>query len=352
MSYKIINDLISVEDLHKKYPLSSELKNQIDNDILDIKNILSGKDSRKILIVGPCSAWPSKAVVEYAKLLLPFKKKYENKIKFIMRVYIQKPRTTVGWVGPVNQPNPYLEPDLNLGFEYCRKMMIDIINMGYAIADESLYTHKKGYFTDLYSWLAIGARSTEDQEHRIFASMLDVPVGMKNPTSGDIKIGINSVIASQYNHTFAFQGKQISTSGNPYSHIILRGGNGKSNLNLDSLNYTKDLLNQNTVKNPAILIDLSHDNSIDEKTGKKDPLLQPNILLSVLDKMKKDKDLYQTIKGFMIESFIKDGNQSLNKYSSTNELEYGKSVTDGCIGIEKTIETIELLVKELSEYKS
>lgn len=347
MSYKIINDLISVEDLHKKYPLSNVLKTKIDKDILDIKNILSGKDSRKILILGPCSAWPSEAVIKYAKLLLPVKQKYEDKIKFVMRVYIQKPRTTVGWVGPVNQPNPYLEPDLNLGFEYCRKMMLEIIKMGYAIADESLYTHKKGYFTDLYSWLAIGARSTEDQEHRIFSSMVDVPVGMKNPTSGDIKIGVNSVIASQYNHTFAFQGKQIATTGNPYSHIILRGGNGKSNLDLNSLNYTKDLLNKNSVKNPAILLDISHDNSIDEKTGKKNPLLQPDILFSVLEKMKEDKELYSVIKGFMIESFIKDGNQNLNNFDSIDDLEYGKSITDGCIGIEKTIEMIDNLYEQL-----
>lgn len=347
MSYSLIQKLPTVEEFHKKFPCTPTLRSQIDSDIQDINNILKGEDPRKILIVGPCSAWPSDAVLEYAKELLPLKEKYQDTIKFVMRVYIQKPRTTVGWVGPVNQPDPYAEPNLVEGFEYCRKMMIDIISMGYAIADEAVYTHKKGYFTDLYSWIAIGARSAEDQEHRLFASLLDMPVGMKNPTSGDISIGVNSVIAAQFGHTFAIEGHQIKTDGNEYAHLILRGGGGKRNLDKDSLVQSAELILKKNVKNPSIIVDISHDNSLNPKTGKKDPLLQPQILMDVVENMKSDATLQKTIKGFMIESFLEDGAQNMSNYSSKNELKYGLSITDGCIGIEKTKEMIETLAAVL-----
>jgi len=348
MSYQIIKKLPTVEELHAKLPLTDELAEQIQNDIEDIKNILDGRDSRKILIIGPCSAWPSESVLEYAKAMLPIKEKYSHVIKFVMRVYIQKPRTTVGWVGPVNQPNPFEEADITKGFEYCRKMMIDIIKLGYAIADEVLYTHKKGYFTDLYSWVAIGARSTEDQEHRIFASMLDIPVGMKNPTDGSIEKGVNSVIAAQYAHNFAIAGNQIKTDGNPYAHLILRGGAGKSNYDTASLLNASEQLIAKNISNPAVIVDLSHENSIDPNTGKKDALLQPEILNSVLDSMKSDPLINKSIKGFMVESFIEDGNQNINKCIGLDDVKKGVSITDACIGIEKSITMIENFVKRLT----
>ncbi len=347
MSYQVIAKLPTVQELHSKLPLTEELHEQIQNDIQDIQNILEGKDSRKIMIIGPCSAWPSESVIEYAKALLPIKEKYSHRIKFVMRVYIQKPRTTVGWVGPVNQPNPFEDPDLTKGFEYCRKMMLDVIKMGYAIADEILYTHKKGYFTDLYSWVAIGARSTEDQEHRIFASMIDIPVGMKNSTDGNIQKGVNSVIAAQYSHNFAIAGDQIKTDGNPYAHLILRGGNGKPNYDIDSLITATTSLAAKGVENPAIIVDLSHDNSIDPETGKKDPLRQVEILHSVLESMEKEPSLYTSIKGFMVESFIEDGNQNIKACTSLDNVKKGLSITDGCIGIEKTITMIEDFAEKL-----
>lgn len=344
MAYQVVQKLPSVEDLHKKYPLTPELQSQVHSDIQDIKNILEGKDSRKILIVGPCSAWPSEAVVEYARQLLPLKEKYSDPLKFVMRVYIQKPRTTVGWVGPVNQPDPFDQPNLVHGFEYCRKMMLEVISMGYAIADEAVYTHKKGYFTDLYSWIAIGARSAEDQEHRLFASMLDVPVGMKNPTSGDVKVGVNSVIAAQYGHTFAIDGNQIRTDGNPHAHLILRGGGGKGNIDLESLQLAHNLLIEKGVKYPAILTDISHDNSIDPETGKKDPLLQPSILEHTVEVLSQNPDLAKSVKGFMVESFLEDGNQ---KASNPESIVFGKSITDGCVGMEKTKAMVEKLAEDL-----
>lgn len=336
MSYKIQKTLPTAKEIRTKFPCSYELKAQINQDRKEIQNILSGKDDRKILIIGPCSAWPSKAVIEYAKAIAPLKSKVEDKIKLVMRVYIQKPRTALGWTGPVNQPDPYTEPDVEAGIKYCRSMMLDILNLGFPIADEALFTHKQGFFTDLYSWLAIGARSAEDQEHRIFASMVDCPVGMKNPTSGDISIGVNSIIAAQNEHTFVIDGNQIRTSGNPYAHLILRGGAGKINCDALSLTKATKLLHEKGVDNPSILIDISHDNSINEATGKKDPLLQPEILDCVIANMKQHPKIGKTVKGFMIESFIENGAQNMNDFTNADQLEYGKSITDGCIGLKKT----------------
>lgn len=347
MGYTLVQKLPTVAELHDQLPLSPELTAQVQKDIQEIKDILSGKDSRKILIVGPCSAWPSEAVLDYAKRLLPLKESVQDVIKIVLRVYIQKPRTTVGWVGPVNQPNPFEAPDLVKGFSYCRKMMIDAIAMGYAIADEAVYTHKKGYFTDLYSWIAIGARSAEDQEHRLFASMLDIPVGMKNPTSGDIAIGVNSVIAAQYTHTFAIDGHQIRTQGNPFSHLILRGGGGRGNIDMDSLLYSIDLLEKKKVKNPAVIADVSHDNSIDPVSGKKNPMIQTDTIIAVAQAIKSSAALENTVKGFMMESFIVDGAQNIEQCGLSTDVEYGKSITDGCVGIEKTIETIEKVAQIL-----
>lgn len=341
MGYTIVQKLPTVAELHDQLPLSFELQKQVQKDIEEIKDILSGKDSRKILIVGPCSAWPQEAVLEYAKKLLPVKEAVKDVFKIVLRIYIQKPRTTVGWVGPVNQPNPFEAPNLVEGFEYCRKMMIEAIAMGYPIADEAVYTHKKGYFTDLYSWIAIGARSTEDQEHRLFASMLDIPVGMKNPTSGDIAIGVNSVIAAQYTHTFAIDGNQIRTNGNEFAHLILRGGGGTSNIDMDNLLKAADLIEKKNIKNPSIIVDVSHDNSIDPISGKKDPMRQPESILNTISTIKSSKSLENTVKGFMMESFLKNGNQNIETCILSTDVEYGKSITDGCVGIEKTIETIE-----------
>lgn len=345
MSYQVQKMIPRVELVHEKLPLSDALKKQIENDRKDLLNILSGKDARKILIIGPCSAWPSEAVLEYAQKLKPIADRVADKLKIVLRVYVQKPRTTVGWVGPVNQVNPYELPNVAEGILYCREMMLKVLELGFPIADEAVYTHKKGYLTDLYSYLAIGARSTEDQEHRIFASLMNHPVGMKNPTSGDISTGVNSVIAAQFSHVFVIDGQQIKTSGNEGAHLILRGGNGKGNCEHKHLLKAHELLEVKKVKNPAVLVDISHDNSIDSDTGKKDPLLQSKILKEVVKDMKKDENIAKTVKGFMCESFLKTGSQNLNKFEKIEDLEYGKSITDGCIGFEET----EKLIMDLAE---
>ncbi len=341
MDYTIQKVLPHPKEVKEKLPLSDKLKARVKKDQQEIFDILEGKDDRKFLIVGPCSAWPDEAVVEYAKKLKPIADQVSDKLKIILRIYTQKPRTTIGWTGPLSQPDPFGEPDYEKGIYYCRKMMLDVLELGFPIADEALFTHNDGYFVDLISWIAIGARSTEDQEHRIFASMIPHPVGMKNPTSGNIPIAINSIIAAQHPHVFALHGRQVKTSGNPHAHLILRGGEGASNLLFGDLQESVKLLKEKNIQNPAIVADLSHDNSIDPATGKKDPMLQPKVLDEVLGSMQKDPEIAAHIKGFMMESFLEDGNQPLKK----EELKFGCSVTDGCLGLEKTIVLTEGLAK-------
>jgi len=346
MSYIVEKIIKPVSEIILDYPISPEIKNQIEIDRTSIKKILSGQDDRKILIVGPCSAWPNHAVISYAQKLKEISDKYSDKIKIMMRVYTQKPRTSLGWTGPVNQPDPFKIPDIEKGIIYCRKMMIEILKIGLPIADEALFTHNEGYFSDLLSWVAIGARSAEDQEHRIYASMISNPVGIKNPTSGDLKIAINSIIAAQNPHVFLLNGKQIKTSGNNYSHLILRGGNSKPNIDLDNLIKTTNLIKNSKINFPSLIVDVSHDNSINLDTQKKDYSKQPEILLEVLENMNQNPDLLNYIKGFMLESFILDGAQNLNDAQSQIGLNLnGLSITDACINLEKT----EQLIKNLYE---
>ncbi len=336
MTYTIQKALPHPKEVKDILPLSDTMKSRVEKDRQEIYNILKGKDQRKLLIIGPCSAWPNTAVIEYAKKLKPLADRLSDKLKIVLRIYTQKPRTTIGWTGPLSQPDPYAKPDIEKGIFYCRKMMLDIINIGLPIADEALFTHNDGYFVDLITWIAIGARSSEDQEHRIFASMIPHPTGIKNPTSGNIPIAINSIIAAQHPHVFALHGRQVQTSGNPYSHLILRGGSSKPNYSLEHIQKSADLMNKKNITNPGIIIDLSHDNSVDPETGKKDPLRQPLILNEIMDSISNNRNLTQMIKGFMVESFLHDGNQNLKNAKSIKEIKAGLSVTDGCLGWEKT----------------
>lgn len=344
MSY-VIEKIVPRANLVKdKLPLSEELQKQVEEDRKELFEIFKGKDKRKILIVGPCSAWPDTAVIDYAKKIKEVSDKVKDKIKIILRVYTQKPRTTIGWTGPINQPDPFKDPDLEEGIIYCRKMMIKILEIGLPIADEALFTHNEGYFSDLLSWIAIGARSSEDQEHRVFASMIDSPVGLKNPTSGNLQIAANSVLSAQNPHVFLAHGQQIKTTGNKHAHLILRGGAGGPNYKFERLQRAVIYLKENKVENLSILVDVSHDNSANLETAKKNPLLQPEIMVDVVESMKKDKELFNVIKGFMIESFNKTGKQDLK--SKDLDLS-GLSVTDPCIGIEETKEVIDKLYDEL-----
>src|SRR5580658_9503536 len=200
MSYTIIKKLPTAEKIIQAIPLSIEGHQKILKDRKEVNHILEGKDDRLLMIIGPCSAWPNEAVLEYAQRLVQLNKKLEHALKIVMRVYIQKPRTTKGWTGPVNQPNPCAHPDIEAGVKYTRDMMIKVIEMGLPIADEALFTHNAKGFLELLTWVAIGARSTEDQEHRLFASAINCAVGMKNPTHGSLSVAVNSVIAAQHPH--------------------------------------------------------------------------------------------------------------------------------------------------------
>ena len=336
MGFTIQNPLPTAQEVLEKFPLDAATIQDVARHRQEVKDIISGKDKRKLLIIGPCSAWRNEAVLEYAKKLKPLADKVEDRIKIVMRVYIQKPRTTVGWLGPVNQPDPFAEPDITSGIYYCREMMVEIAKLGLPIADEALFTHNDSYFVDLISWIAIGARSTEDQEHRIFASMIPHPVGLKNPTSGEIQKGVNSIVAAQYEHVFGFHGNQIKTHGNPHAHLILRGGNGEPNYDKASLQEAINCLQKAKVQNPAILVDVSHDNSICPNAKSKKPCKQPEIIEDVVNSMQSDEAINQHTKGFMVESFLKEGKQAIKAGMTLSDLEYGQSITDGCLGWEET----------------
>ena len=215
MAYKIIKKLPTSQEIINDIPLSELGYHYIERNRQEVKDIINGSDNRLLMIVGPCSAWPAEAVLEYARRLAKLNEQVKDQIKLVMRVYIQKPRTVKGWTGPVNQPDPLTAPDIALGIKYARGLMVKVIEMGLPIADEALFTHNARGFLELLSWVAIGARSSEDQEHRIFASAIDCPVGMKNPTHGSLKIGVNGVIAAQHSHTAVFDGYEVETDGNP-----------------------------------------------------------------------------------------------------------------------------------------
>jgi 3-deoxy-7-phosphoheptulonate synthase len=343
MSLIIQKPLPTKKEVLDAFPLPDEVAHQVGRDRAEVCDILKGLDPRKILIIGPCSAWPSGAVLEYAKRLKPLADEVSGSLKIVMRTYIQKPRTTVGWMGPLVQPDPFGEPDIPAGIFMCREMMIEVLKIGLPISDEILFPRKQSYFRDLFAWAAIGARSSENQEHRILASMLKFPIGLKNPTSGSIKIGVNSVEAAQSPNVFASDGNQVQTSGNPFAHLVLRGGSERSNADFEHLQKAANQLHERGVQNPAIIVDASHENSIDPD-GKKDPLRQEQVILDTIASAKRDPKIAETLKGWMVESFLYDGSQNLKNCKSMADVKSGLSVTDGCVGWEKT----EALVRNLA----
>lgn len=330
MNVTIIKKMPTADEIIKRHPLSKIAGKKVEKDREEICDILSGRDKRLLFIVGPCSAWPSPAVLEYAQRLKKLADELQDKLKIVMRVYIQKPRTIKGWLGPVNQPDPYAPADIAVGIEYCRDMMVKIVETGLPIADEALFTHNSKGFAELLSWIAIGARSVEDQEHRIFASGLRCPVGMKNGTSGSIDVAVNAVVAAQHRHVAVIDGYQVETHGNPYAHIVLRGGASGPNYGVEHVHKTKALLEKHKVKNPAIIIDASHDNSI--VNGKKDEAIQPIVVKEVLATMKVHPDCRHLVKGFMVESFIKEGSQKIEGLTYETVDMGGLSITDPCLG--------------------
>lgn len=346
MSYTIIKKLPPVEEIIQAIPLSEAGYQQVMRDRQEIENILAGHDDRLIVIVGPCSAWPKEAVLEYAAKLVQLNEEVKHALKLIMRVYIQKPRTTKGWKGPLNQPDPLGPPDIEAGMRYARDMMVKVVEMGLPISDEALFTHNAKGFLELLSWVAIGARSSEDQEHRVFASSLDCPVGLKNPTHGSIAVGVNSVVAAQFPHVAAIDGYEVETQGNPYAHLVLRGSNHAPNYSITHLEEAQHHMQVHKIKNQAIIIDVSHDNCL--INGKKDHHLQPNIISEILNNLKTRPDLKKLVKGFMIESFLQDGNQQVDSAHSDKINREGLSITDPCLGWAQTETALLNLANEIA----
>lgn len=332
-NFKVTKRLPKIDEIIEAHPLSEEGRTQVEKDRQEIKDILSGKDNRLLVVIGPCSAWPIEAVLKYARKFSELAPQVSDALKLVLRVYTNKPRTRTGWTGIVNQPNPFAPADIEEGLHLARKLMIKVIEMGLPIADEAFFTHDYPSF-DLLSWAAVGARSTEDQEHRIYASALDCPVGMKNATSGTIESGINSVIAAQRSHATIWNGDQIETFGNPFAHLVLRGGINGPNYGQSFLQRAQHALIENGVKNPAILVDASHENS--RRDGWKNPTVQVDVVNDALNSLETYPELRSTVKGFMIESFLKTGSYNLDELTSAAIDHEGLSITDACLGWEKT----------------
>ena len=340
MGINYIEKLSSPEEIKKKYPVTAEMQKLKEKRDLEIKNILSGKSEKFLLIIGPCSADCEESVLDYTKRLAKIQQKVSDKIFIIPRVYTNKPRTTgTGYKGMFHQPNVLGKEDMKNGLEAIRKLHIDVVKeTGLTCADEMLYPENYEYLSDILSYVAIGARSVEDQHHRMTASGFDVPAGMKNPTSGDISVMLNSIMAAQSSHKFIYRGWEVQTTGNEYAHAILRGYVNNQGKALPNYHY-EDLVSLNYeyikkgLSHPSVIIDTNHSNS-----GKKYEE-QIRISKEVLNSRNKSNDIKKLVKGLMIESYIEDGSCTIK------DKIYGKSITDPCLGWEKT----EKLILELNQ---
>lgn len=328
------------KEIKADYPLSDrgrQLKEQRDREI---KDVITGANNRFLIIVGPCSADNETAVMDYLHRLVPVQEKIRDKCIIIPRIYTNKPRTTgEGYKGMVHQPNPETAPDLLEGLIAIRKLHIrNIEETGLTAADEMLYPENWWYLTDLLSYVAVGARSVEDQHHRMTVSGFDVPAGMKNPTSGHMSVMLNSVVAAQHAHSFIYRGWDVDTTGNPLAHTILRGAVNKRgavlpNYHYEDLRLLCELYARTNLQNPACIVDVNHSNS------NKQYLEQIRISKEILNSRRYCGDIRKLVKGLMIESYIEDGCQGIH------DKVYGKSITDPCLGWEKT----ERLIYDIAE---
>jgi len=332
MGFKYVKELISPEELKECYPLSKELKQVKATRDAEIKAVFEGTDNRFLAIIGPCSADNEDAVCEYINRLAKVQDKIKDKVLIIPRIYTNKPRTTgEGYMGLVHQPDPHKKADFQEGLHAVRKMHLRAISeTGLPAADEMLYPENFPYIDDLLSYVAVGARSVEDQQHRLTVSGMDVPVGMKNPTSGDFSVMLNSCVAAQIPHTFLYRQWEVDTPGNTLTHTILRGAVNKHGQCISNYHY-EDLMRllamyqeRPMLKNPAAIIDANHSNS-NKKFDE-----QPRIVSEVLHSRHMNPDLEKLIKGVMVESYLVEGTQKLSEGT------YGKSITDPCLGWEAT----------------
>ncbi len=328
MSFKYIKALPTPEEIERDYPLSDKLKELKKNRDEEVAKIIKGEDDRVLLIIGPCSADNEDAVCEYISRLVPVQEKIKDKVLIVPRIYTNKPRTTgEGYKGIAIQPDPTKEPDMVEGLIAMRKMHIRAMEeSGFTCADEMLYPENWPYVEDLLSYVAIGARSVEDQHHRFTVSGFDVASGMKNPTSGDLSVMLNSVYAAQHPHHFAFAGHEVETTGNPLAHTILRGavskhGNSTQNYHYEDLIRLNKMYEEMDLVNKACIVDCNHSNS--NKQFKE----QIRIAREVMHSRKHSDDIRSLVKGLMIESYIEEGNQKISDHQV-----YGKSITDACLG--------------------
>lgn len=340
MSFTFLNQLPTPDEIKRDYPLSPELKELKKQRDAMISDVITGKDSRFLVIIGPCSADNEDSVCDYVSRLTKIQEDVKDQLIIIPRVYTNKPRTTgEGYKGIASQPDPEKAPDMVEGLIAMRKMHIRAIEeSGLTCADEMLYPENWGYVEDLLSYVAIGARSVEDQQHRLTVSGFDVASGMKNPTSGDFSVMLNSVYAAQHPHHFVYRGCEVKTSGNPLTHVVLRGavskhGNTVQNYHYEDLIRLHDMYEKMDVVHPAAIIDTNHSNS--SKKFKE----QIRIAKEVMHNRQISSEIRGLVKGLMIESYIEEGNQAIGEHV------YGKSITDPCLGWEDS----KKLIYEIAE---
>lgn len=330
------------KEIKEQYPLSAHAAAVKEERDKQIANVFTGESDRLLLVIGPCSADRADSVLDYIHRLAEVQKEVDDKILIIPRIYTGKPRTTgAGYKGMLHQPDPDKKPDMLEGVIAIRNLHRDAIEQtGLTCADEMLYPENCRYLSDLLSYVAIGARSVENQEHRLVSSSLNIPVGMKNPTSGDFSIMLNAIKAAQSGHVFLYRGWEVESAGNPLAHAILRGSVNKHGINHSNYHY-EDLITLHGMycnggfENPSVIVDTNHSNS-----GKK-YMEQIRIANEVLHSMRHSDDIRKMVKGFMIESYIEDGCQKIE------DGVYGKSITDPCLGWDKTKELIYTIAEQL-----
>lgn len=342
MGMKINAELPLPANLKAEYPVPEKLQKIKRERDKEIRDIFTGESDRFIVLVGPCSADNEDSVCEYVNRLAKLNDKVADRLMIIPRIYTNKPRTTgAGYKGMLHQPEPDKEPDLLAGIIAIRKMHLRAIEeSGLTAADEMLYPENRSYLDDILSYEAIGARSVENQQHRLTASGMDIPIGMKNPTSGDFSVMLNSVVAAQSSHSFIYRGMDVTTEGNDLAHVILRGGVDKygtciPNYHYEDLMRLLEMYQKMELKNPAAVIDANHSNS--NKKFKE----QIRITSEVMHSRKYNPELRRLVKGVMIESYLEEGCQSIGA-----DQIYGKSITDPCLGWEDTERLIYKIAEE------
>ncbi len=318
-------------DVKTEFPLTERMEQVKAERDKNIRDTFDGVSDKFILIIGPCSADYREPVLEYISRLRRIQDEVADKIIIIPRIYTNKPRTTgQGYKGMLHQPNPLESPDMYKGILAIRDLhMTALRDYDFSCADEMLYPENHRYLSDLLSYVAVGARSVENQQHRLTASGLNIPVGMKNPTGGDLGVMINSIVAAQSSHTFLYRGWEVTSEGNPHAHAILRGyidhnGRNVSNYHYEDLVYVKELYEKSNLANPSVIVDTNHNNS-----GKK-YLEQVRIAKDIVYSRNQNADIKRLVKGLMIESYLEDGAQGIGEHT------FGKSITDPCLGWEKT----------------